>query len=119
MSAEKLLFTLHYPSQIDCIVGAVVATTPDIAAKHLQATFRAFPEGPIVAHKNVNMLGMCGTMHFAPELFREPDEVDIALSSNAFINHDVCFVAHGFGLTAKRGQEVVLWVREQYVEIAP
>jgi len=103
------LFTLHYGQKEFRIKSARVAQTPQEAAAAWGGELIEREGGICTTSQDIDELGICGVVRFAPHLFRSMDETDRALAG--MLSGDVVYTEGGIGLLANRGETVDLTLR--------
>ncbi|KKW32920.1 MAG: hypothetical protein UY76_C0013G0008 [Candidatus Uhrbacteria bacterium GW2011_GWA2_52_8d] len=107
------LYTLHFGEHDFRIVSARVDESPNAAVTAWGGEFLPRPGGMATSSRDPDQLGICGTVRFAPHLFREMEDTDIALTG--VLPGNVVYTQNGIALLANRGETVELTLRQTHL----
>ncbi|PIP17951.1 MAG: hypothetical protein COY82_01850 [Parcubacteria group bacterium CG_4_10_14_0_8_um_filter_35_7] len=115
MKEKCYLFTLHRSEKEFKIISAILSRNPQEATSFFGGIFIPREGGICEVSTDPNELGICGTVKFVPEIFRELDETDRMLAGLCLKGNDVVYTRDGIALLSRRGETVELTLRKQNV----
>jgi hypothetical protein len=108
----KFLYTLHEGNREFRFRFARLAESPQAAAAAWGGTFTERPDG-LSSVMLMDEFGLCGTVTFGPELFREMTSDDEALAG--FLPGNVVYTKNGMALLGYRGHGQTFTIRQHGV----